>query len=177
MNRPPIDVDPPTTALVGAARRGDRDAFRRLVERSWPRLVRLARSVVGDADAEDAVQEGLLAAWRALPGLASAERFDSWVARIVFRRCLRRMRRRPRLVALDDGHDVGYTPDPASEVALTEILQRLAPRQRAVLHLTVVEGMSDSEIGACLGIAAGSVRAHRRRARQRVRAMLDGGRR
>ena len=52
------------------------------------------------------------------------------------------------------------------------ILKMLAPRQRAVMHLTVVEGMSDSEIGSVMGIDAASVRSHRRRAKERLRPVL-----
>jgi RNA polymerase sigma-70 factor (ECF subfamily) len=53
-------------------------------------------------------------------------------------------------------------------------LRRLAPRQRAVMHLTIVEGMSDAEIGRMLGIDPASVRSHRRRARERLRQVLAG---
>jgi RNA polymerase sigma-70 factor (ECF subfamily) len=69
--------------------------------------------------------------------------------------------------------------DPAAETAravfdVERTLRLLAPRQRAVMHLTVVEGMSDSEIGTVMGIDAASVRSHRRRARERLRQVLDG---
>ena len=59
-------------------------------------------------------------------------------------------------------------------VKIDLIYGRLTPRQRAVMHLTVVEGMSDSEIGTVMGIDAGSVRSHRRRARERLRQVLAG---
>jgi DNA-directed RNA polymerase specialized sigma24 family protein len=42
------------------------------------------------------------------------------------------------------------------------------------MHLTVVEGMSDSEIGEAMGIDAASVRSHRRRAREALRRLLPG---
>ena len=62
-------------------------------------------------------------------------------------------------------------PQPEAEIDLTRLLATLPPRQRAVLHLTVVEEMSDSEIGEVLSITAGSVRAHRRRARHSLAAL------
>jgi RNA polymerase sigma factor (sigma-70 family) len=65
----------------------------------------------------------------------------------------------------------GAASEPEQGLIVWQILSRLPPRQRAVLHLTVVEGMTDVEIGAVLGITAGSVRAHRRRARERVEAL------
>jgi DNA-directed RNA polymerase specialized sigma24 family protein len=46
------------------------------------------------------------------------------------------------------------------------LLAALPPRQRAVMHLTVIEGLTDSEIGDVMKLRPGSVRAHRRRARE-----------
>jgi len=164
-----------SVTLVEAAAAGDRAAFEDLVEASWDRLVRLSRSVVGDGDAEDVVQEALLVAWRKLPSLADPTRFAAWASRIVFRRALRRRRgTRPHL-DLEAVAEPAVAGDPAATIDVWRVMGRLAPRQRAVLHLTAVEGLTDSEIGAVLGLAAGSVRAHRRRARERVRRMLGGG--
>lgn len=163
------------TGLAARARDGDREAFRLLVEGSWHRLVRLARSVVGDADAEDAAQEGLLCAWQRLGTLLDPDRFQSWAARIVFRRCLKRLRQGRGHHALDEAPEPVAAGNPEVQIDVWQVLSRLAPRQRAVLHLTAVEGMTDSEIATVLGITAGSVRAHRRRARESVQRILQGG--
>jgi len=166
-------VDATATNLsetVGRAAAGDRSAFGLLVEGEWDRLVRLARSVVGDADAEDAVQDALLRAWRALPGLRQPESFRAWIARVVLRRCFRCNRRRPALLPLAAAGEPPVRPGVEAGLDVERLLGALAPRQRAVLHLTVVEGLSDREIGDLLGITAGSVRAHRRRARTALAA-------
>ena len=160
--------------LVTASQGGDRRAFGSLVEVHWAMLVRLARSVAGDADAEDLAQEALLVAWRKLAALSEPSRFPSWITRIVFRRSLRRARRRRPEVALESLGDPGHTPDTESDLYVWQVLSRLAPRQRAVLHLTVMEGMSDSEIGTALGISASSVRVHRMRAREKVGKLMKG---
>ncbi len=162
--------------LVRLAQQGDPDAFSTLVERHWGRLVPFARSVLGDADAEDAVQDALVVAWGKLGALAEPAAFRAWVLRILGRLCFRRARfgRRFRsLVGLPE------PTDPAAEavgerIDVERTLMMLAPRQRAVMHLTVVEGMSDSEIGTVMGIDAASVRSHRRRARERLRQVLAG---
>lgn len=170
-----VSVDEGTGGLVRAARGGDREAFGLLVERNWQRLVRLARSVVGELEAEDAVQDGLVAAWGRLGTLADPERFDAWVSRIVFRRCLRASRRQRGRVSLEAVPEASVTSDPAASLSAWQLLSRLAPRQRAVLHLTVVEGMTDAEIAPFLAITPASVRAHRRRARESVARLLQGG--
>lgn len=166
-------------AVVRAAA-GDHAAFGTLVEAHWERLLRLARSVVGDADAADAVQDGLLVAWRGLPALRRPDAFPAWLTRVVTRRALARARRRApwwhRLRPLAEAEGVA-APEGANgdgEIDVARLLAALAPRQRAVMHLTVIEGMSDGEIGRVLGIAAASVRSHRRRARHRLLALLQG---
>jgi RNA polymerase sigma-70 factor (ECF subfamily) len=170
-----VNVSEADALLVVEAKRGNRDAFGDLVEQHWTRLVRLARSVVGDMEAEDVVQEGFVIAWRKLSSLSEPASFGAWVGRIVLRRCLRRARSFRRWVGLDDGPEPSCTDNHDDSITVWQLLRRLAPRQRAVLHLTAVEGLTDSEIGQLLGIAAASVRAHRRRARTAIGRLIAGG--
>lgn len=162
--------------LVRRASQGDQVAFGVLVEYHWARLVRLARSVVGESEAEDAVQDGLLRAWRKLPQLAEPMAFGGWLSRVVVRVCLRRARsRRLNLVALDAFPEPQSSSNPGAGIDAARLLASLPPKQRAVMHLTVVEGMTDSEIAPLLGIAVSSVRAHRRRARERFERRVSQG--
>ncbi len=170
-----MSVETTTADLVHAALAGSRDAFGSLVESHWDRLVRLARSVVGDAEAEDVVQDSLVVAWTRLAGLSDPQRFGAWASRIVFRRCLRANRRQRGRVALDAIPEPSQARDPEAALSAWQVLARLAPRQRAVLHLTAVEGMTDAEIAPVLGITPASVRAHRRRARAAVARIVRGG--
>ena len=160
--------------LVRRASQGDHGAFGQLVENHWTRLVRLARSVVGEADAEDAVQDGLIRAWRKLPQLVEPAAFGGWVSRVVVRVCLKRARsRKAGFVPLENSPEPRSNPNPGAGMDVARLLASLPPKQRVVMHLTVVEGMTDSEIGPLLGIAASSVRAHRRRARERLERHLS----
>jgi len=153
-----------SVTLAAAARDGDHRAFAALVEMYWLRLAQAARSIVGPADADDAAQEGLINAWRKIKRLRDPANFEAWIYQIVIRRALRgtSWRRKFLLDGLIRGRE--HTPDPSQAVDIWRILSRLSPRQRAVLHLTLAEGMTDSEIADILGIAAGSVRSHRRKA-------------
>lgn len=156
------------SALVRRAIEGDRRAFSDLAASRWRRLLGLARSIVADLEAEDVVQEALLTAWRKLGSLRDATAFDAWLTRIVVNAAVGRARRR-RFFAPIDGVDVVAPSDAVEErIDVGRLLRRLAPRQRAVLHLTAVEGLTDSEIGSILGITPSSVRVHRRRARKRL---------
>jgi RNA polymerase sigma-70 factor (ECF subfamily) len=99
---------------VAAAVAGDQHPFGLLVEAQWDRLVRLARSVVGPLEAEDVVQESLMAAWRALPQLDDGAKFAGWMCRIVVRRCLKRQHWwRRRGVAPNGQRSVGEGSDPS----------------------------------------------------------------
>jgi len=131
--------------------------------------VRLARSMVGEATAEDRVQDGLVTGWDRLRRLKDPAAFGAWITRIVYRLCLREARRRPFDRSVDEVPPREAPDNAERDLWVKEVLAMLAPRQRAVMHLTVVEGCSDSEISDLLGITAASVRAHRRRARERFR--------
>ncbi len=161
--------------LIQRAQRGEIEAFTTIVERYWTRLVGFARSVAGDLDAEDCVQEALVVVWEKLAALRDCGAFQAWVMRIVARLCLRRARSRRRFVPLTA---VVEAADPGSlrsgeAIQVESTLALLPPRQRAVMHLTVIEGMTDSEIGAALAITPASVRSHRRRARETLRPALQ----
>ena len=167
-----MDADERT--LVIRAQSGDIDAFSGLVASHWVRLVRFARSVVRSDDAEDLVQNGLVKAWEKLAALRDPGAFSAWLLRIVSRECFSHARRNRRLVPLSEIRDPS---DPAGRdrieaINVERVLAVLPARQRAVMHLTVVEGMSDSEIGEALHITAASVRSHRRRAKENLNSVL-----
>jgi len=156
------------------AQRGDQEAFGGLVERYWPEMVALARTVLaGNAEAEDLVQEAFVHAWQRLGSLRRPESFPAWMRRIVVRRCLRWARRNPPREELRDA----AAPGPGEErLDVPRVLAALAPRQRAVVYLTEVEGWTDREAARILGLLPATVRVHRFRALKRLRALLGGER-
>jgi RNA polymerase sigma-70 factor (ECF subfamily) len=172
-----LNVPPQHEADLLAARHGDRQAFGRLIEARWNALVRLSRSIVGDVDAEDIAQDACVTCWRKLRQLADPRSFDSWLTRSLFRLAVRRARwlRVRRALVERNSFPATRPVDTAGRndaaIFVSQLLSRLSARQRAVLHLTAVEGMTDAEIAAALGIRAASVRAHRRRARATIQAL------
>jgi RNA polymerase sigma-70 factor (ECF subfamily) len=158
---------------VSRARDGDRDAFGALVECFWSDLVALARGILAsDGEAEDMVQEALIHAWTRLWTIRQPEKFGAWMRRIVARRCLTRARRLRRTSSLPEVAEPGA--DPTAGVDAARLLQRLAPRQRAVLYLTWIEGCTDRETAMTLGIRASTVRVHRHRGLEHLRRIVEG---
>ena len=154
---------------------GDREAFSDLAATHWRRLLALARSIVADLEAEDVVQDALIKAWKKLGSLREPSAFPAWLTRIVANTAVARARRR-RFFEPIDGVAVAALEAPVDlRIDVGKLLRGLAPRQRAVLHLTEVEGYSDREIGEALGISSSSVRVHRLRARRRLAKFNRGG--
>jgi RNA polymerase sigma factor (sigma-70 family) len=171
---------------VAAARAGDRAAFARLIDRHGSRAADVAASILGQADAEDVVQDALLAAYLGLERLRRPASFGGWLCAIVANLAKMRLRQRGSSVSFDElggrrlatqAVDLRLSPEEAVEAAeLLELVrsafEALPPRQRDVALLYYVDGLSCSEIAALLGSSAGAVRVGLHRARHELRRRL-----
>lgn len=165
-------------ALVHAAQRGDNSAFAGLVHRHQRRAYAVARSIVlSHDDAEDAVQEGFLHAFRALERFRPEQAFGAWLHRIVANAALDIARRR-KVRDADELPETLSSPhrDPAEadelRTRLAQALATLGERQRSVIVLHDVEGYKHAEIGALLGIPEGTARSDLHHARSHLRRLL-----
>ncbi len=153
-------------ALIERAKRGDHAAFAELVDGALRRLDAAARLILRDPDlAQDAVQDGLIRAWRDLPGLRDPDRFDAWLHRLTVNACLdllRHQRRRPIEVELSPIDSI-HAPDHSNTFATRELvdaaLKRLEPGHRAVVALHYLLGMPLPEVAAALGIPYGTAKS------------------
>ncbi len=156
-------MDDPDGLLVRRARRGDTDAFARLVERHERRLYNLAARVLGSqSEAEDAVQEALIRAWRSLPRFREGSRFSTWLYRITVN-CALDLRARRRAEPSDlvaeraDPRDAFETSELSGD--LQNALSRVEEPYRVAVVLYDVLGCSYAEIADILGTAEGTVKS------------------
>ncbi len=183
----------PDSVLVARTAAGDEEAFEALMRRFNQKLFRVARSILrNDADAEDAVQDAYMQAYRRLGDFRGDAQLGTWLTRIVINQALMRLRahRRDRVVLAfhqPDGDGTDVATDVADEKAespsnaafraeirrlLEHHIDELPLPMRTVLVMRDVEDMSVQETAESLGIPPATVRTRLFRARALLREML-----
>jgi RNA polymerase sigma factor (sigma-70 family) len=161
--------------LVALARAGHERPFEAIVERYRRPLLRHARRVVGEARAEDVVQQALVAAWAALQRGDDVRELRAWLHRIIHNTALNALRGQREHAELHDSFTTGGAPQDVLERRLIvretlETLAALPERQREALLRTAIEGRSHADVARDLGLSDGAVRQLIHRARTAVRA-------
>ena len=178
--RPPDERE-----LVRRAVRGDRDAFESLVRAHETIAFRVAYLVTGNAaDAEDAAQEGIVKAWRALRRFDDSRPLRPWLLRIVANEARNRRRgagrsaRRSLVAAQQDSGDAAPSPEELAVAAdesrrLLAELEQLPGDARLVLACRYLLGLSESETAAALGVRPGTVKSRTSRALEALRRIHE----
>ncbi len=164
---------------------GDVEAFALLVARHRDRGARFAVSMLGDPfEAEDAVQDALVRAYRGLRGCRDPERFGAWFLQILVNRCRTRGARTTRRAALFVNDDLALAQapapgDPASaddaewREDIAHALARLDPLMREAFVLKHVEGLEYGEMTQLVGASVPALKMRVKRACDRLRKMLS----
>jgi RNA polymerase sigma-70 factor (ECF subfamily) len=179
--------------LLGRLRAGDERAFEVLIRESTPHLLEVARRYFRcESDAEDAVQDAFLSAFRAIDRFEGGSRLSTWLHRITINACLMKLRassRRPAesiedlLPTFDEtGHHVrtpttwraGETLEAAEMRELVRsCIDRLPEPFRMALMLRDIEGLETKEAAEMLGLTEAALKTRLHRARQALRTLLD----
>ena len=181
--------------LVARLRAGEEGAFEELVRSHGGRMLSVARRLLRDPDdAQDAVQDAFLSAFRSLDRFEGSARLSTWLHHIVVNAALMKLRTRRRKPEtsiedllprfLEDGHPAQpavawkLPADQALERAqLLDLVRRrideLPETYRIVLLLRDVEDLDTAETAEALGIAPNAVKTRLHRARQALRTLLD----
>lgn len=173
-----------TAALVNRARHGDELAYAELFAMHVDRCFAIAYRILRDVErAEDATQQALLLAWRDLPQLRDAERFEPWLQRLLINQCYQMAGRQRRWIS----HirtlpmETAVERDPYLAIEEREILDHafagLSPEQRAVFVLHHHIGLPLGSIASTLDVPLGTVKSRLHYATRLLREALTEDRR
>ena len=173
-----MDEDP----IIGRCLEGDAEAFEMLVNRYQSGVLSLAWSILGiREEAEDAAQEAFIRAFTNLREFDPARPFRPWLYAIAVHGCLDRLKRRRLERRFRGGwEDTLLDPDSGAVTErrlenadiLAPLLDRLKPKDRLALYLSVVEGRTSAEVASILGCSDGSARVRIHKAKKKVRDWL-----
>ena len=167
--------------LVRRVLEGDTAAFTTLVDRHAAACTRFATRMLGNReDAEDAVQESLLRAYRSLARYEERQAFRTWLFQILVNRCRTaavRRRRRQRMFLVDDNAVATASVRPTVDATdlrteLRRALESLDPHQREAFLLKHVELMSYDEMAVATGIGVSALKMRVKRACDRMQWLL-----
>jgi RNA polymerase sigma-70 factor (ECF subfamily) len=163
--------------LIAAAGQGNERAFDLLVGRHVDTAFRLAVTMLRDrAEAEDAVQEATLKAWRAIGRLRPGSNVRGWFLTIVANHCRSQLRSRwwsvVRLPDTDRVAAAGAEDVAVNRTDLARALQRLSPDDRLAVYLRYYEDMSIEDVAAVTGTSVPAARSRVSRAVGRMRLQM-----
>ncbi len=178
--------------LVAQARCGDLDAFEELVRRHTQLIYRTLIAILGDAaDAQDAMQDTLLSAFKHVGGFQGRSKFSTWLVSIARNAALQRLRGRRQIESLDQDHTDedrdfrprqvrAWQPNPEQWHSKTEIrelvekgLLRIPTKYRVVVVLRDIEELSSGEVAHQLGLSVPAVKTRLLRGRLMLREWLS----
>ncbi len=181
--------------LLQGLREGDAQAFEKLVRWHFGRLFAVANRILrSETDAQDAVQEAFVMAYRAMDRFDGRSKLSTWLHRITVNAALMRLRKIKRLheVSVEDlgpkFSDEGYRRDvgptwkrTAEEDTLEqeradqvhEAIAQLPESYREIIMLRDIEQLDTEQTAKALGIKPGAVKTRLHRARQALRELLD----
>jgi RNA polymerase sigma-70 factor (ECF subfamily) len=195
---PPSPSAPPAqateTVLLAKLRAGDEDAYEILVRTYGGRLLSVARRLLRDEeDARDAVQDALMAAFRALPRFKGDSRLSTWMHRIVVNAALMKLRTRRRkqeesiepllptfsengrhavpVTRWENGADLELEREETRD-RVRAAIQQLPESYRTVILLRDIEELDTAEAASALGISITATKIRLHRARQALRTLL-----
>lgn len=173
-----------TTDTALSAMKGDTEAFAAIVKQYRQMVWRISFRILGDPDeAEDAVQETFIRAWKALPGYDSRFSMATWLGSIACRLCYDILRQRSRHLKYGQealrasAGDMEQDPESGNiaeelERQLQTVIRSLSPMQRTVFVLREIEQLSFEEIQGITGWSRIQIKSNLYFARQSVRKAI-----
>lgn len=193
----PLVGPDPEAGLIERMRAGDDTAFEEVLALAGGRMLAVARRMLGrEEDAQDAVQDAFLSAFKSLDRFDGRSRLTTWLHSIVVNACLMKLRTQRRRggperaieeflpAFLEDGHQARDTPrwKPIEETGIEQRelrdlvrakINELPEQYRVVLMLRDIEELSTEETAQALNMTVNAVKTRLHRARQALRGLLE----
>jgi RNA polymerase sigma factor (sigma-70 family) len=166
--------------LIARCKAGDRDAHYRLYKLYSRAMYNVSFRITGrEEDAEDALQEAFISAFRNLNSYRGDAAFGAWLKRIVVNKAINVLKRRKHeLIPEDESWDVSE-PEPIAEYKeglsierVKKAIEQLPEGYRAVLSLYLIEGYDHEEIASILHISESTSKSQLNRAKSKLRELL-----
>jgi len=173
-------VDEELNRLIRDAKRGDKDAFTKLISLYKAPVYRHAFGMLGDKmEAEDAAQEAFIKAYSFISRLENEYSYSAWMIRIVSNVCMDRLKKRRKERALvSESIAEARSPSTRDEhlgLTVEEAMRKLTPEHRQVILLHDVQGYRYEEIADLIGIPMGTVKSRLNAGRLALRNELKKG--
>lgn len=160
---------------VRLAKKGNKEAFCRIIESNKNQLYRIAKGIVHfESDIEDVLQEVTLKAWLQIRTLKKDEYFKTWLIRILINQCNTILRKRKSVITLEE---VSFTESEDfninEKLDLWNALNSLSYELRTVIVLFYYEDLPYKDIAAILKISEGTVKSRLSRAKAKLEEILN----
>ncbi|HEV8408979.1 MAG TPA: sigma-70 family RNA polymerase sigma factor [Gemmatimonadaceae bacterium] len=179
-------TEPTDAAVVQRVVAGDVEAFALLVDRHHARMARYAFHLLGsDAEAEEAVQDSFVRAYRSLSTYREQEQFGGWIMRILVNRCRTRLvreKRREETAAawVRETEQTFFPFEPSERLAMRDelgkALAQLPGDQREAVVLRYADELDYQEISSITGANISALKMRVKRGCERLRALLEASR-
>ena len=160
---------------VKLAKKGNKEAFCRIIENNKNQLYRIAKGIVySEADIEDVLQEVTLKAWLQISNLKSDEYFKTWLIRILINECNSILRKRKSLLTLEEIKSTECSDSNLSDkIDLWNALSSLNTELRTVVVLFYYEDLPYKDIAVILKVSEGTVKSRLHRAKSKLEKILN----
>lgn len=168
--------------LIEKAKKGDRDAFTKLIMDVENDLYKIAKTrITNEADIEDAIQETMIESYKSIKKLREPKKFKKWLITILINKCNRIYRKKSRKDISIDEYDldkflITYTPrEIENDLNFYSLLKQLKYEERIVIILYYMEQYSVKDIKEILHMNENTIRTNLYRARQKIKNNYEGG--
>lgn len=166
--------------LINEAKKGNKEAFNKLIEKSLPKLYRIAKTKLKEeADIEDAIQETMVSAYLKLSKLKDKTKFEIWLIKILINEC-NNIYRRKKIIYLEYD-DIGafvnieFENNLDNKMLYSKIMNLLNPEDRLIMVLYYSDGYTTKQISQITNINENTIKGRLKRAKEGLREKLEGG--